>query len=141
MARGPRKKPQWSPDDEQDQEEMQQEVMEQSKVMARRSGENIAALGEISGTLMSGWMELANETTQLMHAVWRHNVEGTSRLMRCRTASEYAQVQSDMMIKVIEEVVHLTHRIADKSKEVAAEAEKRLRTNGHHLRVVASSDR
>ena len=116
--------------------EMEQ-FAEQTEEVGRHAGENLAATAEISGTLMRGWVELGNECMHLMQAVYHHNVEGMSRLVRARTPAEWSRIQSELMLYATEEVIQLTHRIADKSKQVASEAEKRLERNGRKLHIVA----
>jgi phasin family protein len=94
----------------------------EAEELARRSFENLQAVSDSSTALARGFQEASQLWFALAQERLTKNVEGISRLSRCRSPQDFIAMQSELAREAMQQAVETSRRIGQVSMRVADEA-------------------
>jgi phasin family protein len=93
----------------------------EAEELARRSFENLQAVSDSSTALARGFQEASQLWFALAQERLTKNVEGISRLSRCRSPQDFIAMQSELAREAMQQAVETSRRIGQVSMRVADE--------------------
>jgi hypothetical protein len=103
----------------------------EAEELARRSFENLLAVSDSSSVLARGIQEALQVWFALAQERLTKNVEGFSRLARCRSPQDFIAAQSELARDAMQQAVETSRRIGQVSMRVADEAAGIIQTAAH----------
>ena len=103
----------------------------EAEELARRSFENLQAVSDSSSVLVRGIQEASQVWLALAQGRLAENVEGFSRLARCRSPQDFIATQSELARDAMQQAVETSRRIGQVSMRVADEAAGIIQTAAH----------
>ena len=94
----------------------------EAEELARRSFENLQAVSDSSSVLARGIQEASQVWFALAQERSTKNVEGFSRLARCRSPQDFIAMQSELARDAMQQAVETSRRLGQVSIRVADEA-------------------
>jgi hypothetical protein len=96
--------------------------------VTRQASENLGALAETGTVLARGMQDVSREWLTLSQHGLQKNIEGLTRLARCRSMQDFVAVQSELMRNNWHYMIDVSRQIAERSIEVANEAAQTINT-------------
>jgi hypothetical protein len=99
---------------------------QENKALTRQASENLGALAETGTVLARGIQEMSREWLTLSQHGLQKNIEGLTRLARCRSMQDLVAVQSELMRNNWHYMIDVSRQIAERSIEIANEATQKI---------------
>jgi len=103
----------------------------EAEELARRSLDNFQAVSNSSTVLARGIQEASQVWFSLAQERLTKNVEGFTRLARCRSAQDFIALQSELARDAMQQAVGTSRRIGQVSMRVADEASGIIQTTAN----------
>jgi phasin family protein len=110
---------------------------EESRDAAQRSSMNMEAIAGSTAIVAEGVQNISREWMDFMQTRMQQNLERLNALASCRTAQEFAAVQSELMRDNLESVLQSARRTADLSMRMADDAMKNMAKRVDQARAAA----
>lgn len=94
--------------------------------LQRQARQTLEAFGRCGAVLMRGAAEMSWECLGLAGDRLQMNFDGLARVARCRTAQEFAEVQSQLVRDNVRDMLENSRRVAEMSMRVADDAAQAL---------------
>ncbi|WP_245310108.1 phasin family protein, partial [Bradyrhizobium jicamae] len=108
--------------------------VQQATERSARNAQTVLYTGTAAAKVMEG---MSREYFQMVQRQVEKNMNHMNELWACRTAQDFAAVQSDMVRETVETALECSRRIADMSLKMAEDTGKQIKQSTEENRRVA----